>query len=785
MTPRETVAAALRRARHRRSLPPVVMAILALAAGLSPASAAAPGATAAVATAVASNVGVPGCGQSRAQHASCFLRMHVAHDRSGRVRPAATSPAPAGGYTPSQLQAAYALPVSSGVGQVIAVIDAYDTPTAEADLAAYRARFNLPPCTTANGCFRKINMGGGSAVPYGWDIETSLDLDMASAGCPNCGLVLVEARSDSFSDIYPAIQRAIDSGATEVSMSFGMPENPDELKHDYLFNRTGVAFTAATGDCGYGVSYPAASPYVTAVGGTTLLPAGNLRGWSETAWVGAPADTVNCGSGNVASGAGSGCSQFERKPSWQADGGCTGRTVADVSAVSDLSTGVAVYDSAAGGWMPIGGTSAAAPFVAGAWALSGGLGYYQPGAQAFYRNSNNINDVVQNTHPAGVSCGPAYLCNAAPAYDGPTGLGSVVGGLVVPAQVSAPSSSGSTAFGVSWTPGAGVIVGWYTIWVQDGSGPWVRWMDTGATSATFHGFAGHTYTFHAQVHNGRFDSGPPNGAGEATTSISGSAATGPFTGLYAVDGYGTLYPGSSPPLLATGSWPGWNIARGLALAPGAQGGYVLDGFGGLHVFGIGASMPAALATTGYWPGWDIARGVAITPDGQGGYVLDGWGGLHVLGNAPGVPTSGYWRGWDIAVGLALDACDASGHGGWVLDGFGGIHPFGNARVVATSGYWPGWNIARSIASTCTGGRPGGYVLDGFGGIHPFGAAPPLPTSGYWRGWDIARSVVVLPGGGGGYVVDGWGGFHPFGSASGVDGPVYSPGRDLNRGTAAG
>jgi hypothetical protein len=359
------------------------------------------------------------------------------------------------------------------------------------------------------------------------------------------------------------------------------------------------------------------------------------------------------------------------------------------------------------------------------------------------------------------------------------------------AHVTAPAGPlNSTAFGVSWgVDGGSVPATSYRIWSSEDGGAWVAWLSTAATSATFHGFAGHGYAFYAEAFGaGGYGSGAPNGSTPAqpTTQIAaGATRSQPFTGLYAVDGYGTLYPGSSPPLLATGSWPGWNIARGLALAPGTQGGYVLDGFGGIHVFGSGASMPAALTTTGYWPGWDIARGLAITPDGQGGYVLDGFGGVHPLGNAPGVAASGYWRGWDIARGLALDACDSSGHSGWVLDGWGGVHPFGNAPGVASSGYWPGWNIARSIASTCTGGRPGGYVLDGFGGIHPFGAAPPLPTSGYWRGWDIARSVVVLPGGGGGYVVDGWGGFHPFGSAPSVDAPVYSPGRDLERGAAGG
>jgi Subtilase family len=776
MTPVDAVPAC-----RRRVVRPVLLLVAtALVLGWSPAAAATPADTAAAVL-----QGAPACGQSRAGHASCLLRMHVAPGRSGgRVRPAVTSSVPAAGYTATDLQQAYALPVGSGSGQVVATVDAYDDPRAEADLAAYRARFGLPACTTANGCFRKVDLSGGaSGVPYGWDIEASLDLDMVSASCPRCSIVLVEARSDSFLDIYPAIQTAVTSGATEVSMSFGTAEDPSELRHDALFDHPGVAFTAASGDCGYGVSYPAASPYVAAVGGTTLVPAATARGWRETAWVGAQADAPDCGAGNQASGAGSGCSRFEPKPSWQRDGGCARRTVADVAAVADLDTGVAVYDSLSGGWMPIGGTSAAAPLVAGAWALSGGLGYYPPGAEAFHQNAAQLTDVQSDTS-APVSCSPGYLCNAVPGYDGPTGVGTLLGGLLTPATVTAPSISDSTGFPVSWAPGAGVIATSYSLWVEDGSGPWTRWTDTGAQSATFHGFAGHTYTFSAEVHGGRFDSGPPDGLGEAATAISGTAAGGPFTGLYAVDGYGALHPGSSPPLATTAAWPGWSIARGLAMAPGGQGGWVLDGFGGVHPFGATGAMPGVLATSGYWSGWDIARGIAAGPDGQGGDVVDGWGGVHPLGNAAPVRASSYWPGWDIARGVALDACDPTGHGGWVLDGWGGVHPFGSAPGLPASSYWPGWDIARAIAGTCTGGQPGGYVLDGWGGVHPFGAAPPLATSTYWHGWDIARGLALLPGGGG-YVVDGWGGFHPVGGAPAVDTPTYAPLHDIVRAATAG
>ena len=375
--------------------------------------------------------------------------------------------------------------------------------------------------------------------------------------------------------------------------------------------------------------------------------------------------------------------------------------------------------------------------------------------------------------------------------DGHTELWDLIGGHLnvshAPiATVTAPAGPlSSTAFGVSW----GVISGSvpatsYQIFVSQDGGAWTPWLSTSATSATFHGFAGHGYAFYAEAFGaGGRGSGAPNSSTPAqpTTQIAaGASRAQPFTGLYAVDAYGDLLAASSPPLPPTATWPGWSIVRGLAMAPGGQGGYVLDGYGGIHPFGSAPVLP----TSGYWSGWDIARGAAIAPGGQGGYTVDGWGGVHPIGNAPLVNATSYWPRWDIARGITLDACDATGHSGWVLDGWGGVHPFGGAALLNATSYWPGWDIARAIASVCTNGRPGGYVLDGWGGVHPFGAAPPLPTTLYWRGWDIARGIAVVPGGGGGYVVDGWGGFHPIGNAPAVDTYVYTPGHDVVRGLTA-
>ncbi len=314
------------------------------------------------------------------------------------------------GYSPGDLAAAYNLPTGAGAGRTIAIVDAFDLPTAQNDLNTYRAQYGLPPC--GPGCFTKVNQNGGATLPptdTGWGQEIALDMDMAAAACPNCRILLVEASSTSLDDFGAAVNTAVRLGAVAVSNSYGGTDGSSDNYFDSnYFNHPGVAITASSGDSGFGVQYPASSPYVTAVGGTSLTRSPNARGFSESAW----------------SGAGSGCSAFEPKPSWQRDGGCGGRTVADVSAVSDPATGVAVYNSTPNngqsGWLVFGGTSAAAPLVAGAYALAGPAGSYGPGASSLYANRGALNDVATGSNGA---CGN-YLCNGVPGYDGPTGLGS-------------------------------------------------------------------------------------------------------------------------------------------------------------------------------------------------------------------------------------------------------------------------------------------------------------------------------------------------------------------------
>jgi hypothetical protein len=339
---------------------------------------------------------------------SCLalVRTDVAAHRG--VQPPNKEPAGLGAL---DLQRAYNLPtVSGGKGQTIAIINVYDDPNAESDLAVYRAQYGLPPCTTANGCFKKVGADGGAKLPRadsGWAEEESLDLDMVSAACPNCHILLVEADQPAIKSLGVGVDTAVRLGARYISNSYGGPEESVAKAADFHhFDHPGVAITAASGDGGYGVLFPAAVPEVTAVGGTSLLHAANARGWNEIAW----------------SGAGSGCSRHAAKPAWQKDPGCPRRTVADVSAVADPHTGVAVYDTFGfGGWQVVGGTSASAPIIAGAYALAASLPSSGHATALPYAHPAALNDVVQGSNG---TCNPAYLCTAGPGYDGPTGLGT-------------------------------------------------------------------------------------------------------------------------------------------------------------------------------------------------------------------------------------------------------------------------------------------------------------------------------------------------------------------------
>jgi hypothetical protein len=360
-----------------------------------------------------------------------------------------------GGFSPADLRSAYGIPTTGGSTQTVAIVDARDDPKAEADLKEYRAHYGLSECTSANGCFKKINQKGEEGnyptASENWSVEISLDLDMVSAICQECHILLVEANTAELSEMDAAENEAAkweEAGtkrkATEISNSWGSEEHPTESSEDSYFDHPGVPTTVASGDDGYKVSYPASSPYVIAVGGTELKKASTSRGWEETVW----------------SESGSGCSSYESKPAWQSGilcgGGNTKRIDNDVAAVAALASPVSVYDSDGffhehehePPWVLIGGTSVGAPLIAGIEAHVSST-VKSEGAEAFYKQS--LFDVTSGSNG---HCAGSYLCTAEEGYDGPTGWGSPDGLLelapgyqVFTAQAKAVTASSATLSG--------------------------------------------------------------------------------------------------------------------------------------------------------------------------------------------------------------------------------------------------------------------------------------------------------------------------------------------------
>lgn len=328
------------------------------------------------------------------------------------------------GLTPGDLQSAYRLPsTTKGAGQIIAVVDAYDDPRAENDLNVYRTHFHLGSCTTGNGCFKKVNeygvRGHYPKIDRGWSGEMSLDLDAVSAVCPKCKILLVEAATNTARDLGFAVNAAASAGAGVISNSYGGYEY---APYDPNFDQRGRAIVVAgSGDSGYFPEQPASFATVVAVGGTTLERAHNPRGWTERVW-----NDPDIGA------TGSGCSDFVAKPEWQTDKGCPTRAAADVAAVGDPLTGLAVYDSMRldknrpGGWLVIGGTSAATPIVAGIYGLAGNAKLLSSTfARSIYiaGGSRSLNPITKGSNG---TCPHVYeyICRAGVGYNGPAGWGT-------------------------------------------------------------------------------------------------------------------------------------------------------------------------------------------------------------------------------------------------------------------------------------------------------------------------------------------------------------------------
>jgi subtilase family serine protease len=345
--------------------------------------------------------------------AACHAR--VVTDSAGAP---ASRTAPTG-YGPAELHSAYGLPADAATPQTIAIVDAYDNPMIAKDLNRYSAQYGLPACDRSNPCLEKVNQRGEAgpfpATDAAWALESALDVEMAHQTCQNCRILLVEADSNEFSDLGQAVDTAARLGADVISNSYGGPEQATDTDYDH----PGIAVIASSGDGGFrGFGYPASSPHVVAVGGTTLVVNGTSYG-TETAW----------------GGAGSGCSGVYDAPDWQLTDrnwlltGCLqSRGIADVAADADPATGAAIYTSTKvlgrAGWMQVGGTSMAAPIIAGAFALAGNAASADYAASIVYGSDRTaLHDVTTGSNGSCSSLLTA-ICQAGPGYDGPTGLGT-------------------------------------------------------------------------------------------------------------------------------------------------------------------------------------------------------------------------------------------------------------------------------------------------------------------------------------------------------------------------
>jgi hypothetical protein len=358
---------------------------------------------------------------------ACKARVRT--DAQNKIKPFATP----SGLGPADLTSAYKLTGTPPAGTTVAIVDAFSYPNAESDLATYRSQFGLPACTVASGCLTLDNAQGAGPSPAGddWTVEAALDLDMVSAACPTCKIVLINAKDDQGSGLNDGQHQAAGhAGVVAISDSWGGPSDGTDLtQNSQFFTISGVNIFIASGDngnTGTTPDVPSTLANVIGVGGTSLTKSSNTRGWTEGAW----------------SGAGSSCSKLTAKPSFQSSvvssAVCADRAAADVSSVADPNTGLAVFNAGSGGWIVVGGTSAAAPFVAGVFAR---YGIAKTNDASFpYAHANQFFDVTTGSNG---SCGGA-LCNAGAGWDGPTGLGTPNGAVLGGGGTCTPSCTGKT-----------------------------------------------------------------------------------------------------------------------------------------------------------------------------------------------------------------------------------------------------------------------------------------------------------------------------------------------------
>jgi hypothetical protein len=362
------------------------------------------------------------CGAGMARFA-CKARVRT--DAQNHIKPFATP----SGLGPADLASAYKLDPAKTSTATVAIVDAFAYPNAASDLATYRSQFGLPPCTVANGCLIIDNAQGAGNAPAGddWTVEAALDLDLVSAACPTCKILLINAKDDQGNGLFDGQHQAANhAGVVAISDSWGGPSDGSDLMQDsQFFNIPGVNIFVASGDngnTGASPDIPSTLAHVIGVGGTSLTKSTNARGWVEGAW----------------NGAGSSCSTLTAKPSFQTQTACAKRGASDISAVADPNTGLAVFNAGAGGWIVVGGTSASSPFMAGVYAR---YGIAKTNDASFaYAHVNQFFDVTTGKNG---TCGGA-MCNAGAGWDGPTGLGTPNGAVLGGATTCTPSCTGKT-----------------------------------------------------------------------------------------------------------------------------------------------------------------------------------------------------------------------------------------------------------------------------------------------------------------------------------------------------
>lgn len=611
------------------------------------------------------------------------------------------------GYGPADLQSAYGFATPElGNGATVAVVNAYGDGHVEGDLATYRSNYGLAACTTASGCLKVVNQTGGTATPapmFGWTVATSQSVDVISAICPGCHILVVEANDSSLANLETAEDTAVSLGAKFITNTWVFPEQSigsSEPDNDTHFNHPGVVITAPAGNNGFGtVEYPAASQYVVAVGGTELTPVTGGRDWSETVWP----ET------------GSGCSEFEPKPAWQTDTGCaagpsSGRMLNDVSAVAD---GVAYYDTDSnGGWSDSGGTVVSAALVAAAYALGG------PPAPGSYPSS------YLYTHPGAFwgitgsngTCTPSYWCTAGPGYNGPAGNGTPFADTAFSSAGARPAVLGNTAY--------------------------VRLTDDSTESAW-------------PILPG-FGECPVTGCGNLTNlggALSGYPATlrasNGSSWLFAV-GEGNLYADKEP--AGSSTWSGWtSLGAPSGLSVFGTPAVVQDGSGKIHVLVRDSTsgnlwedaLPSGSST---WSGFTSLGGtlpndVAAVANGNGSIVVVGTGNDSAL-YYDELPSGGSWSGWTH---IGTGGTAVTGIPAIVKDNSGNDHVFirqsSNATLLTlalttATGTWSGvtslggtWR-SYPTALTGAGGTVWVFVLGTNG--HVF--MKQLSTNGTWNSW---------------------------------------------------